>query len=53
VHDTSALAIRPAVSFGEPEIRRCLPGELEKGRSYFLRGAARRSVCELPMAAGA
>src|ERR1044071_5214940 len=32
--------------FGEADIRRCLPGEIEKGRSYFLRGAVRRLHAE-------
>ncbi|HTT78726.1 MAG TPA: SNF2-related protein, partial [Stellaceae bacterium] len=32
---------RTAAPFDEDDIRRCLPGELEKGRSYQLRGAVR------------
>src|SRR3954454_22408834 len=32
--------------FGEADIRRCLPGEIEKGRRYFLRGAVRRLRAE-------
>ncbi|MGD9613888.1 MAG: SNF2-related protein [Alphaproteobacteria bacterium] len=38
---SSAIVAHPP--FGEADIRRCLPGEIEKGRRYFLRGA----VCGL------
>jgi superfamily II DNA or RNA helicase len=39
VHDLLAPAARIAAPYDEDDIRRCLPGELEKGRSYHLRGA--------------
>jgi len=41
MHDLLAPAIRSAAPFSETDIRRCLPGEIDKGRSYFLRGAVR------------
>src|SRR3954451_13705022 len=37
----NSLAFAAQLTFGEPDIRRCLPGEIEKGRGYFLRGAVR------------
>ena len=33
------LAFTAQPPFSETDIRRCLPGEIEKGRGYFLRGA--------------
>ena len=36
-----AFATPAQPPFGEADIRRCLPGEIEKGRGYFLRGAVR------------
>jgi superfamily II DNA or RNA helicase len=39
VNDLLAGVPRAAAPYGEDDIRRCLPGEIEKGRSYFLRGA--------------
>jgi superfamily II DNA or RNA helicase len=42
VHDLVASGVRSAVPFDETDIRRCVPGEIEKGRSYHLRGAVRQ-----------
>jgi superfamily II DNA or RNA helicase len=41
VAELLAFPIRAAAPFSETDIRRCLPGEIEKGRGYFLRGAVR------------
>src|SRR5215211_2295838 len=41
-----SLAFVAPAPFGEADIRRCLPGEIEKGRGYFLRGAVRRLRAE-------
>lgn len=39
MNDLSPSELLAAADFDESDIRRCLPGEIEKGRSYQLRGA--------------
>src|SRR3954469_1969245 len=41
VLQVTSLALTARPSFNETDIRRCLPGEIEKGRGYLLRGAVR------------